>query len=121
MVCTSSAGLEKFIRNMSYRPNTSTHGTVMTVDLSPDHRGGQPPDPQLLALHATCSRVAHLSGAIKVLHRLKQDFRALDELGWIADETTRFDVNELLAHPLDDFASCDVHLLPLAYSLGGLM
>ncbi|KAF9061998.1 hypothetical protein BDP27DRAFT_1484480 [Rhodocollybia butyracea] len=38
------------------------------------------PDPKLLALHATCAKVAHLSGAGEYVDRVQRDFDRLDVL-----------------------------------------
>ena len=45
----------------------------MIVDFSPNCDGVSPPSPQLLALHAVCARVAHMSGAAEFLNRLELD------------------------------------------------
>ncbi|KAJ7475698.1 hypothetical protein FB451DRAFT_1173712 [Mycena latifolia] len=38
------------------------------------------PDPRLLALHAVCARVAHMSGAAEVLDKFDQDMEELQDL-----------------------------------------
>ena len=49
----------------------------MVVEFSSRHERVPPPDPYLLALHAVCARVAHMSGATGFF----------DKLGWDAEET----------------------------------
>ncbi|GAW02658.1 hypothetical protein LENED_004325 [Lentinula edodes] len=54
------------------------------------------PDPALLALHATCAKVAHLSGAGEHIDRVHRDLRHLDCCRcW----------NLILYHPSDDVSS----------------
>ena len=55
------------------RPETSVSDSPMLVDLSSNYEGAPPPDPQLLALHAVCARVAHTSGAAEFLDELERD------------------------------------------------
>ncbi|KAJ7475697.1 hypothetical protein FB451DRAFT_956088, partial [Mycena latifolia] len=38
------------------------------------------PDPRLLALHAVCARVAHMSGAAEVLDKFDRDMEELQDL-----------------------------------------
>ena len=45
----------------------------MVVEFISGHPNAPLPDPQLLALHATCARVAHMSGAAEFLDRLQWD------------------------------------------------
>jgi hypothetical protein len=65
----------------------------MVVNFSSVHKGAPPPSPLLLALHATCARVAHLSGAAEVLEKLDQDAEKaeeaefLDRLGLNAEDS----------------------------------
>ncbi len=47
------------------------------------------PDPALLALHATCCKVAHLSGAAE---HIDQNYRDADEIGVLAEDGTSGDV-----------------------------
>jgi len=47
------------------------------------------PDPVLLALHATCCKVAHLSGASE---HIDQNYRDADEINVLAEDGTSGDV-----------------------------
>ena len=47
------------------------------------------PDPALLALHATCCKVAHFSGAAEHIDR---NYRDADEIGVLAEDGTSGDV-----------------------------
>jgi len=43
------------------------------VEFRSDLEGAPPPDSQLLALHAACARVAHMSGAAEFFNELERD------------------------------------------------
>ena len=45
----------------------------MVIDLSSNLQGLPHPDPRILALHATCARVGHLSGAADLFDTLEED------------------------------------------------
>jgi hypothetical protein len=47
---------------------------------TPDGRAVPPPDPGLLAIHAACAQVAHLSGAGEVLYEFDRDNEGLCDL-----------------------------------------
>jgi len=70
----------------------------MVVEFDSGHPDAPPPDPHLLALHATCARVAHMSGAAEFL----------DQLQWDAEETKvlAFDGSsaDLLSNLISPFA-----------------
>ena len=55
----------------------------MMVNFSSVHEGAPPPSPLLLALHATCARVAHLSGAAESLEKLDQDAEKAEEVEFL--------------------------------------
>ena len=67
----------------------------MIVDFSPNCEGVPPPSPQLLALHAVCARVAHMSGAAEFLDRLELD----------AEETSVLAFDGSSAHLLSNLIS----------------
>ncbi|KAF9643148.1 hypothetical protein BDM02DRAFT_3104817 [Thelephora ganbajun] len=71
-VCFSDVTIGRFIRRNSILPETSGPDASMLVKFSPNCEGAPPPDPQLLALHATCARVAHMSGAAEFLDELER-------------------------------------------------
>ena len=54
----------------------------MVVEFRSGYRGAPPPDPQLLALHATCARVAHMSGAAQFFNQLQWDAEETDVLAF---------------------------------------
>ena len=43
------------------------------MEFRSDLEGAPPPDSQLLALHAACARVAHMSGAAEFFNELERD------------------------------------------------
>ena len=45
----------------------------MVVEFNSGHPDAPLPNPQLLALHATCARVAHMSGATEFFNQLQWD------------------------------------------------
>ena len=64
---------ERYIHRDFVGPKDHVDGTPMVVEFVSCYQGAPPPDPQLLALHATCTRVAHMSGAAKFLDQLQWD------------------------------------------------
>lgn len=48
-------------------------GDPIIVDLTPQVEKVPPPDSYLLALHATCARVTHMSGAAEFFDQLQRD------------------------------------------------
>ncbi|KAF9645778.1 hypothetical protein BDM02DRAFT_3189404 [Thelephora ganbajun] len=66
-ICVFDAEIEQFIRAVSKRTETSGAGASMVVNLSSNRENAPPPNRELLALHATCARVAHMSGVAKFL------------------------------------------------------
>jgi len=78
----SDPELAGFIRGISRRLETSAPGDPMVVEFSSNYEGAPPPDPQLLALHATCARVAHMSGAAEFFDKLERDAEETDVLAF---------------------------------------
>ncbi|KAF9645735.1 hypothetical protein BDM02DRAFT_3262713 [Thelephora ganbajun] len=79
-ICVFDVEIEQFIRLNSKRPETSGPGASMVVDFSPNQENAPPPDPQLLALHATLSQAERpgspthsksMAEALKILHAVK--------------------------------------------------
>ncbi|KAF8556091.1 hypothetical protein OG21DRAFT_1506870 [Imleria badia] len=74
------------------------YGADMFVEFNLKLQGVLPPDPFLLALHATCARVAHMSGAAEFF----------DQVQWDAEETRVLasdgSSSTLLDHLLTPFA-----------------
>ncbi|KAF9646090.1 hypothetical protein BDM02DRAFT_3100445 [Thelephora ganbajun] len=101
-VCASDVTIEQHIRHISIRPEASDSGAPLTVEFRSDLQGAPPPDPQLLALHATCARVAHMSGATEFFGRLE----------WEAEETNILAPDGSSAHLLSSLMS------PYAYIHG---
>ncbi|KAF9643997.1 hypothetical protein BDM02DRAFT_3122647 [Thelephora ganbajun] len=94
-VCVSDMTIEQHIRRISTRPETSGSGAPLAVEFRSDLQGAPPPDPQLLALHATCARVAHMSGATEFFDRLE----------WEAEETNVLAPDGSSAHLLSSLMS----------------
>ena len=67
-----------YVHQISYRPETRKTSTPNVVNLSPVHEGLPPPHPKLLALHALCARVAHLSGAFHFLYKVDKDAEEIE-------------------------------------------
>jgi len=70
-------GDEGYIRRNFVDPKSHVDGAPMVVEFNSKCKKAPPPDPQLLALHAMCARVAHMSGAAEFF----------DWLEWDAEET----------------------------------
>ena len=64
---------ERYIHRDFIGPEDHVDGAPMVVEFASEYQEAPPPDPQLLALHATCTRVAHMSGAAKFLDQLQWD------------------------------------------------
>ena len=64
----------------------------MLVDFSSilTPRGDTTPDPQLLALHATCVRVVHTSGAAEFFDRLERDTEETSIIAFDDSSARRF-------------------------------
>ncbi|KAF9645780.1 hypothetical protein BDM02DRAFT_3119694 [Thelephora ganbajun] len=71
-ICFFNVKIGQSIRAISNRTETSGPGASMVVDFSSNRDNAPPPDPQLLALHATCARVAHMSGAAEFLDEIER-------------------------------------------------
>ena len=54
-------------------PKPHVDGAPMVVEFTSNYKEAPPPDPQLLALHGTCARVAHMSGAAEYFDKLDWD------------------------------------------------
>ena len=95
-VCVARKWHENYLRLFKY---LRVEGDRLCVTFSPGHMDTQPPSPQLLALHAACARVVHMSGAAE----------ALDELHHDAEEMTVLALDgssaRLLDHPMSPFAT----------------
>ena len=64
---------EGYIRRNFVGPKDHVDGAPMVVEFASGYKEAPPPEPQLLALHATCARVAHMSGAAKFFNQLQWD------------------------------------------------
>jgi len=71
-VCVSDS-TEKYIRRIFVAPEPHVDGAPMVVEFISRFKQAQPPDPYLLALRATCARVAHMSGAAEFFQWLEWD------------------------------------------------
>ena len=74
-----------FLPYATFKVHTLSDGTVT-----------EPPSPQLLTLHATCAKIAHMSGAAKILEEM---FRGPD-LDGIPGVTTTGNSPAILSHML---------------------
>ena len=54
-------------------------GGRLSVTFSSYHPDARVPNPKLLALHATCARVVHISGAAEAFKELDRNAEAFDE------------------------------------------
>lgn len=71
-VCVFNGGDEEYIC-LFVGPKPHVDDDPMAVEFTSQFEEAPPPDPVLLALHATCARVAHMSGAAEFFDRLQQD------------------------------------------------
>jgi len=62
-VCVARRGIEAYLR-MSGHLQTDSDKRLYVQFPSGNDESQEPPDSQLLALHAVCARVAHMSGAV---------------------------------------------------------
>jgi len=72
-ICVSKQGHESFIRKTFQRPRPHVVGAPLFVEFTSQFENAPPPDPLLLALHATCARVAQMSGAAEHFDKLESD------------------------------------------------
>ncbi|KAG6375712.1 hypothetical protein JVT61DRAFT_3287 [Boletus reticuloceps] len=73
---------EGYIRRNFRRPKPHVDGAPMVVEFTSQFERAPPPDPRLLALHATCARVAHMSGAAEFFDRLEWDAEEMKVLAF---------------------------------------
>ncbi|KAI9567170.1 hypothetical protein HD554DRAFT_2220399 [Boletus coccyginus] len=81
-ICVSNEGIEEYIRRIFVAPKPHVDGAPMVVEFTSKHAEAPPPDPLLLALHATCARVAHMSGAAEFFDQLEWDAEATKVLAF---------------------------------------
>jgi len=94
-VCVFHEEDEGYIRRNFVGPKPHIDGAPMVVEFNSKHKEAPPPDPQLLALHATCARVAHMSGAAEFFNKLE----------WDAEETRVLAFDGSSAHLLTNLIS----------------
>ena len=75
----SSKYTEQYIHYFA-GPNPHVDGAPMVVELTSRFGEAPPPDPLLLALHAICARVAHMSGAAEFFNQ--RDAEEIDVLAF---------------------------------------
>ncbi|KAF8445072.1 hypothetical protein L210DRAFT_3476143 [Boletus edulis BED1] len=73
---------EGYIRRIFKRPKPHVDGAPMVVEFTSQFEHAPPPDPRLLALHATCARAAHMSGAAEFFNRLERDAEEMNVLAF---------------------------------------
>jgi hypothetical protein len=66
-------------RNFSSAKNPVL-GAPMVVDFTSNLETVPPPNPKLLALHAACARVAHMSGATEFFDKIHRDAEEMEVL-----------------------------------------
>jgi hypothetical protein len=93
-VCVSDDIHETFLRMYDHL-HADGDRLFATFSPSPHCKGARLPNPQLLALHAACARVAHMSGAAE----------AFDELEWEVEETMALASDGSSAHLLEHLIS----------------
>lgn len=94
-VCVSDSADKGYIGRTFVGPKPYIDGAPMVVEFTSEHEKAPPPHSQLLALHATCARVAHMSGAAEFF----------DELEWEAEETNVLASDGSSARLLSDLIS----------------
>jgi len=67
-LCASNKGHAAFLRR--------SIGNRQHATFTSNHPKARLPNPKLLALHAACARVAHMSGATEVIDELERDAEA---------------------------------------------
>ena len=81
-VCVFHESDEGYIHRVFVGPKDHVDGAPMVVEFASGYQEAPPPDPQLLALHATCARVAHMSGAAQFFNQLQWDAEETDVLAF---------------------------------------
>jgi len=96
-VCVSNRarGCERYIRYCGY---LHADGARLFVTFSSRHQNLCLPDPRLLALHAACARVAHMSGAAEAFDEFERDIEDTSVLAFDGSSA------RLLDHCLTPFA-----------------
>ena len=69
-VCVCDKGNEEYLRQFGH---LHADGDRLSVTFSSRHQSLRLPDPRLLALHAACARVAHMSGASEAFDEFERD------------------------------------------------
>ena len=85
-VCVDHPGYERLLRLYNHLHDDNGR---LSVTFSSNHKDARLPNPKLLALHAACARVVHMSGAAEAFDDLDRNAEALDELECDSDECTR--------------------------------
>jgi hypothetical protein len=70
-VCVSDPILKVHLRRCEYLESDNLG--CLFVSFSPNDNGLALPDPRLLGLHATCARVAHMSGAAEAFDKVERN------------------------------------------------
>ncbi|KAG9308858.1 hypothetical protein JVU11DRAFT_11488 [Chiua virens] len=97
-VCTSHGKYDKYIQHLFAGHDRQVDGAPMFVEFDSDYMQAPPPDPFLLTLHATCARVAHMSGAAEVFDRVDRDMEESKVLALDGSSSS------LLVHLLSPFS-----------------
>jgi len=76
-ICVHHPGYERHLRAYN---RLRDDGGRLSVTFSSNHADARLPNPKLLALHAACARVVHMSGADEAFYELDHNAKAFDEL-----------------------------------------
>jgi hypothetical protein len=85
-VCVLNKANEGYIRHF-VGPKPHVDGAPMVVEFTSEFEKVPPPDPILLALHAICARVAHMSGAAEFFDQLERDAEEMEALALDSSST----------------------------------
>jgi len=96
-VCVCDPGNEEYLRKFG---NLHADGDRLSVTFSSRHQSLRLPDPRLLALHAACARVAHMSGAAEAFDKFECDVEDTRVLAFEFDGSSA----RLLDHFLTPFS-----------------
>ena len=69
-VCVLLEAQKRMLRSAGY---LHEDGDRLSVTFSSNHENARLPDPRLLALHAGCARVAHMTGAARAIAELERN------------------------------------------------
>ena len=95
-ICVSDADGERYLRLFGH---LRADGDCLSTVLSSSHQDARLPASQLLALHAACARVAHMSGAAEFFNEIDRDVEESTVLAFDGSSV------RLLNHLISPFAT----------------